>query len=266
MNDATQTKTERLSSKTALLEAAFEEFSSQGYEATTVAQVAARAGVTTGAVYAHFRGKLELLAETLGLERVSGFWRAVSVASTMSWPEAAEYLSDRLSNRGDMRAMTILLDVIVVARRDPEVAAALRQPLGEFIHAMEKAAEVGAAAGLIDPPLGPSDLARVFTVIYFGLLIFDALEEPVPSKEAFVRLTDVLLQGPPLGEPQVCHPAALARVHLRSIQADRAQRQLSDAIAEADVEGHSLRQIGSAANLSHEQIRRLLRSEVNPAK
>ena len=39
----------------------FEEFTTKGYEAATVAGIAKRAGVTTGAVYAHFAGKLDLL-------------------------------------------------------------------------------------------------------------------------------------------------------------------------------------------------------------
>ena len=51
----------------ALLDAAVAEFTSKGYEAATVAGIAARAGVTTGAVYGHFRSKLELLLEAVGL-------------------------------------------------------------------------------------------------------------------------------------------------------------------------------------------------------
>ena len=57
----------RANSRGALINAAFEEFSSKGYEAATVAGIAERAGVTTGALYAHFTGKLDLLLATVGL-------------------------------------------------------------------------------------------------------------------------------------------------------------------------------------------------------
>lgn len=50
----------RPNSRAALIGAALEEFSTKGYEAATVAGMAERAGVTTGALYAHFAGKLDL--------------------------------------------------------------------------------------------------------------------------------------------------------------------------------------------------------------
>ena len=57
----------RANSRAALIDAALEEFSTKGYEAATVAGIAERAGVTTGALYAHFAGKLDLLLATVGL-------------------------------------------------------------------------------------------------------------------------------------------------------------------------------------------------------
>jgi AcrR family transcriptional regulator len=53
----------------ALLDAAVSEFASKGYEAATVAGIAARAGVTTGAVYGHFHSKLEPCSKRWALHR-----------------------------------------------------------------------------------------------------------------------------------------------------------------------------------------------------
>ena len=53
-----------------LLDAAAEVFCERGYDGTTVAEVARRAGLTTGAIYANFRDKAELLLKTI--ERSSG--------------------------------------------------------------------------------------------------------------------------------------------------------------------------------------------------
>jgi TetR/AcrR family transcriptional regulator, acrAB operon repressor len=51
-------------SRAALLEAALALFSSQGYRATSVRDIAERAGVSTGSVYHHFRDK-EAIFQTL---------------------------------------------------------------------------------------------------------------------------------------------------------------------------------------------------------
>ena len=47
--------------RTAILEAAFELFSEQGYTGATVPQIAATAGVSTANIYVYFRSKLEIV-------------------------------------------------------------------------------------------------------------------------------------------------------------------------------------------------------------
>src|SRR5580658_6877328 len=51
--------------RTRLLDAAAEVFCEKGYEGTTVSLVARRAGLTTGAIYANFRDKADLLMRTI---------------------------------------------------------------------------------------------------------------------------------------------------------------------------------------------------------
>ena len=60
-------------SRTALLDAALALFSSQGYRATSVRDIAERAGTSTGSVYHHFRDK-EAIFQTL----LDHFWQASS--------------------------------------------------------------------------------------------------------------------------------------------------------------------------------------------
>lgn len=60
-------------SRSALLEAALALFSSQGYRATSVRDIADRAGTSTGSVYHHFRDK-EAIFQTL----LDHFWQATS--------------------------------------------------------------------------------------------------------------------------------------------------------------------------------------------
>ena len=247
--------TRRASSRNALLEAALDEFSELGYEAATVAGIAERAGVTTGALYAHFDGKLDLLIEAIGLASPSAYVQDLIRTFSMSAGEVEESFRPRIGQRPDRRLL-LLLDVIVVARRDPEAAATLRRGFEAYLTTMQRATEDGAAAGLIDPLLEPRDLARLGAIISLGAIVLEALDEEPPSPAAFAQVTDLLFQGHG-GEPRD-EPPALARVRSRAAVADRARRRLHDAIADAAAEGHSLRQIGEAAGVSHERVRRML--------
>ncbi|MDY6995023.1 MAG: TetR family transcriptional regulator [Actinomycetota bacterium] len=66
---AKRTQAERTEATTAaLVEAARDLFATDGYDATSLAAVAARAQVTKGAVYHHFEGKKQLFEAVLGRE------------------------------------------------------------------------------------------------------------------------------------------------------------------------------------------------------
>lgn len=251
----------RANSRAALIEAAFEEFSTRGYEAATVAGIAERAGVTTGALYAHFAGKLDLLLATVGLAPIGDVLRSAGEIASLPRGEAAQRIVRSMSARPDRR-MLLLLDVIVVARRDPHVAEILRGGLESYLQAMTRANDDAVALGLIDPPLATDDLARVQALLTLGKVVFGALDEAPPSKPAFARLADLLLQfagGDDDGDGDQPAALALTRVRARAAAAERARQALHEGIGEAVHAGHSLRQVGTAAGLSHERIRQVLR-------
>ena len=243
-----------MSSRQALLDAALAEFSARGYESTTVADIAARAGVTTGALYAHFSGKAELLVETIGLASPSEYAATLSRAMTLPLAELLDVLEGDMLLSGQRRIL--LLDVVVVARRDPDVAALLRTGFESYLAATVDAVELGIAAGALDPAVEPSELARLGAALSLGTLVLEALGERPPDRRAIVHLTDALLNidrdASIGGEP------ALARVRARAADVEDAEARLHAAIADAAAEGHSLRRIGEAAGLSHERVRTLL--------
>lgn len=247
----------RPSSRAALVDAAFEEFSTKGYEAATVAGIAERAGVTTGALYAHFTGKLDLLAETVGLAPIEAILRSAGQIAALPGRERTRLMVGSLAARPDRR-MLLLLDVIVVARRDPHVAEILQRGLERYLLAMAASNDEAAAFGLIDPALGSEDLARVVALLTMGKLVFAALDEAPPSDVGFARLAELLFRsaGADDGGDE---PAALTRVRTRAAALAQARDALHTGIVEAVEQGHSLRQVGAAAGLSHERVRQVLR-------
>ena len=259
LSETSDAPTGRPSSKGALIEAAVEEFSERGYEAATVAGIAERAGVTTGALYAHFHSKLGLLIEAVGLQSVDDFSQSLMAASSLPSGNLAAVLRQPLVRRPDLRTL-LLLDAIVTARRDPAVAATLRHGLQLYLDAMAAATEDADTAGLVDPTLDAADLARMISALSLGLMVLATLGEEPPSAQAIVQTTDALMQ--PTAVERADQPAALNRVRARAEATATARTRLEDAIVQAAADGHSLRRIGEAANLSHEGVRRILREKI----
>ena len=226
-------------SRAALVEAAFEEFTTKGYEAATVAGIAERAGVTTGALYAHFAGKLDLLHAAVGLTPVADIMRSVDELGALpSGP-----LGRGLATRPDPRRV-LLLDVIVAARRDPHVAGILRRELEAYVRATA-------------PATTSEGVSRMFAVINLGMIVFAAIEARTPPASVFERLADALTTA-----PETAYDAdVICRVRAAAAAVAQAQDALHEAIVDAVDEGNSLRQVGAAAGLSHEAVRQVASKE-----
>jgi hypothetical protein len=176
--------------------------------------------------------------------------------AALPWSEVSRIMSHDLATPPDRR-MLLLLDLIVVARRDPHVAHILRRGLETYLDAMRDANDKGVALGVIDPALRTDELARLFALLTFGRMVFAALDERPPSDAAFGRFADLLLQS--AGADGDEGAVALSRVRARAATAERARDTLHESIASAVDAGYSLRQVGAAAGLSHERVRQVLR-------
>lgn len=254
----------RPSARAALLKAAVAEFSSKGYESATVAGIAARAGVTTGALYTHFRNKQELLLEAVGLHTVETLTQRAAGLAGRAPEEVARGLARGLVGEAPGRRDLLWIDAIAIARRDPKVADAYRRVIRAQLAAFDATTQRAVDSGRIDPILPHGELARLVQSLALGVMALRALDETPPSESTIARLTEVLLR--PARERGKHGERVLARVQSRARAAERAEAELHALIAEAAAGGHSLRKIGEAAGLSHERIRRILSENLTRAE
>ena len=205
-----------LSTRDRLLEAAYELLAARGYQATTVQAVARRAGLTTGAIYANFGGKQELmvhavLAEWYYTERELLNEFLASYASGPA-PTSLDGLSDAAGTAADhgaappVDAFTRLLARHVAAPATPEhrlltevTGAIVRDDLEEspllvsvqMIEDITRSSiEAGKALGNISPHLGTDALVAVNVNLYLGAITSKALGLPQPD---FAETLQVLL-------------------------------------------------------------------------
>lgn len=174
-----------------LLEAATEVFAESGYDGAALSRIARRAGVTTGAIYANYANKAELLLEVIRarldmqLEPYREMWERGET------PDPSELFMrmtrDRLvEDRPLTRA--ILLETFAAARRYPEVREAvqewLRDATGPLI-AMVRQAQV---AGTIDKNVHAPTLAFFFMMPGAGESFNEAAGLPLPRESNYMPL------------------------------------------------------------------------------
>ena len=111
-----------------LLEAAAEVFAERGYERAGVAEIARRAGLTTGAIYSRYTGKAELMLGRVRCRHSSPGSR--SPGRKLSGPgnsaRAVAALGAALLDPADLLAQRLLPEAIVAGWRDPDLGERCR--------------------------------------------------------------------------------------------------------------------------------------------
>lgn len=169
-----------------LIAAAAEVFAERGYDGAGVAEIARRAGLTTGAIYSRFSGKAELLAEAIGrctadefdqLFAQHGFsGRATDLLTTVG---------TRLVTRPPEPGRALLLEAFVAARRDPEVAALLREHLTDRAERLAAVVDASKQAGLVDREVDTAAVVHFAHAVGLGFLLFEAVGADHPPLESW---------------------------------------------------------------------------------
>jgi AcrR family transcriptional regulator len=150
-----------------LLAAAADVFAERGYDGTRVADIAGAAGVSNGALYAHFDSKAELLVAALrahGQRQLSDLVAADQGRSIMkSLLAVGRGLRRRRESRG-----YLIVEALVAARRDADVARPMRELTAERADELTDLMRAAQAGGEIDPALSPAALGHFCLLLAMG--------------------------------------------------------------------------------------------------
>ena len=168
-----------------ILAAAEEVFAERGYEGAALADIARRAGFTTGAIYGCFRDKAELLLEVVRSVLESQQEAAVAYsrldAGDGELPARVAGLADQFVDDAGARQRALVLEAHVAARRDPEVGQLLRAFQAGRLEELTRAIERAQEAGEVDAAVDAATVATLFLVIPLGVVVLDAAGIELPS-------------------------------------------------------------------------------------
>lgn len=180
------------STRERLLELAAEVFAAEGYGAVSVRDLARRSSLTTGAIYAHFLNKAELLVEAIDARVATG----VDTSRDRTDLTFLDYLTDlnrRHPERSDLRAL--LLEGATAARNDVAVRERLTAEQGERLESWVAEYQAGQERGELDPSLDIRAAVLMLWSIELGLGVVEALGLEAPDPEAWAELTRRLIRA-----------------------------------------------------------------------
>ncbi len=169
-----------------LLEAAAVVFAEKGYDGAGVAEIARRAGLTTGAIYSRFSGKAELLAATVASCVPDEFDQLFADHAFEGRPQdLLRLVGSHLVSRDVSPMQGVLLEAFVAARRDPEVREVLWSQFAERRNRLGILLDLGKEAGRIDQSLDTDAVVHFAHAVGLGFLLYEAVGATHPEAGAW---------------------------------------------------------------------------------
>jgi AcrR family transcriptional regulator len=179
-------------------------FAEQGYDAATVAEIARRAGMTTGAIYNRFSGKAGLLAEVV--DQVTGPHGAellellTTALTTADGQAAGRTIASLVAGTRDAelaRDTALRVEARHASRLEPEVAEVVGPVQDHLLATLAEEVRAAQADGQLRPDVDAEALAWWFVGLPLGVAVVeDALATPVDWAPTFTALVRALRSQP----------------------------------------------------------------------
>jgi AcrR family transcriptional regulator len=158
-----------------VLAAALKRFVRNGYQATSIDDIARDAGLTKGAVYFYFKGKSALLLELLS--QSSELYRQIFDQMSSSGTKAADQLemfvewAARVGAKNEELLLLPILMSLEFSGRDEVVEQVIDRLYDRYHEQMERVVRQGQEEGDFDPELAPREEAAVLVAFTDGMLL-----------------------------------------------------------------------------------------------
>ncbi|HLN62092.1 MAG TPA: TetR/AcrR family transcriptional regulator [Symbiobacteriaceae bacterium] len=160
----------------AILDAALDVFIGKGYQLATINDIAARSGLSVGAIYRYFAGKgeimLALVEERLG--RTPELFARLTDKSGSPWERldrAIDLFTSALRVRYPLTGR-LLLVTLAEAVQDGQVRTGLHKRFGDLVTYLRGLIEDGIAQGLFRPDVDVMALATLLLCTADGVAIY----------------------------------------------------------------------------------------------
>ena len=147
-----------------LLRAAADVFAERGYDGTRVADIAAAAGVSNGALYAHFPSKADLLVAALRTHGRHLLGQLFAADPDRPVVDLLLTVGRSLPRCRD----ALIVEALVAARRDEDVAGPMREYTGERTEWLASLVDLAQSRGEIDTAVSPRALAHFCLLLAMG--------------------------------------------------------------------------------------------------
>jgi AcrR family transcriptional regulator len=174
-----------------LLRAAADVFAERGYDGTRVSDIAAAAGVSNGALYAHFESKAQLLVDALRAHGRRLLADLFAADPDRSVTELLLTIGRWLPRRRDARGY-LIIEALVAARRDANVSRLMHDYVDERAQWVGDLVRVGQNDEELDRALSPDAVAHFCLLLAMGSALIPPELHAVDADEWVALLTRVV--------------------------------------------------------------------------
>jgi TetR/AcrR family acrAB operon transcriptional repressor len=171
-----RTKEEAAITRATVLKAALSVFSAKGYDAATLDDISAAAGVTRGAIYWHFKSKADLYNTLIAEVSARGnmvVQNAVAQGGSLLDILRRIFVNQCSLMEEDREARAVMELVLFKTGLNPDLKAGRKKQIDEgnaLIAGIADAMRMGIAQGILRGDVDPTDMARAFLAFENGVI------------------------------------------------------------------------------------------------
>lgn len=178
-----------------IIREATELFATQSYAAVSIREIADRSGVSSGAIYATFRGKADVLAEVVSASLAADLEMMDPDVEGRPLPEVVARQFVRQDAPGRRRLRLLLMNAAAAARADPDVRGRLGPLLQQRMSGWTDAYVEWQESAGVRPELDMATLVALLVSMDLGLAVLEELGATVVDGADAGALVDVMLAG-----------------------------------------------------------------------